>query len=63
MAGSKVYVFHASTESGDEHLALLPRKLAVKEFAKYCAANYPDDYEAGTLHAKQIELTEDGIEL
>ncbi len=54
---NKVVVFYAHTESGDQYLQLLPKKLNSKEFSKFCKSEYPYDFEAETLNGKQIELT------
>lgn len=61
MKNPKIVVFYASTESGDQYLALLPKKLDAKEFGKYCRKNYPDEFYEGddTLNGRQIELEED----
>lgn len=58
----KVVIFYASTESGDQYLAVLPQKLSAKEFDKYCRDNYPDEFYDGmtndeSLHGQQIELS------
>ena len=61
-----VVVFYANTESGDRFLCLLPRKLNANELTSWCKSNFPDDFEAGTLNGRQLELSDEdggGIQL
>lgn len=58
-----IWLFYANTESGDQFIAVLPRKLTDREFEIYCHHHYRDDAEAGTLNGRQLFISEKGKQL